>query len=188
MLKWLIKNRLNAFERRFGYDVTYARELLATDTRAVRQLATRGREHVRDERPRFHPTGDASERLASAFQAAIQQGDLPGIARLLAEDAILYTDGGGKRAAALNPVHGKDRILRFLLGLAGKHRLPVPDEVVATTINGLPGFVIRIAEGAEPGASEIETRIETIALEISDGAIAAIYAVRNPDKLRHLRQ
>src|SRR5262249_57642754 len=39
MLKWLIKNRLNAFERKFGYDVTYARELLATDTRAFLRFA-----------------------------------------------------------------------------------------------------------------------------------------------------
>ena len=173
------------------FDMDYAQiaEVLERSEAAVRQLATRGREHVRDERPRFHPTGDASARLASAFQAAMLQGDVPGIARLLAEDAILYTDGGGKRVAALNPIRGKDRILRFMVGLASKRRLPVPDEVIATTINGLPGFVVRIDDGtgAGPGAGP-EAGIETIALEISDGAIAAIYTVRNPDKLRHLAQ
>jgi RNA polymerase sigma-70 factor, ECF subfamily len=165
------------------FDMDYAQiaEVLERSEAAVRQLATRGRDHVRDERPRFHPTGDESARLASAFQAAMLQGDVPGIARLLAEDAILYTDGGGKRAAALNPIRGKDRILRFMVGLASKRRLPVPDEVIATTINGLPGFLVHIDDGTEAG-------IETIALEISDGAIAAIYTVRNPDKLRHLAQ
>jgi RNA polymerase sigma-70 factor (ECF subfamily) len=169
------------------FDMDYAQiaDVLERSEAAVRQLATRGREHVRDERPRFHPTDDASARLASAFQAAMLQGDVPGIARLLAEDAILYSDGGGKRVAALNPIRGKDRIVRFMVGLASKRRLPVPDEVIATTINGLPGFVVRIADGTEAGA---EAGIETIALEISDGAIAAIYTVRNPDKLRHLAQ
>jgi len=163
------------------FDMDYAQiaEVLERSEAAVRQLATRGREHVRDERPRFHATGDATARLASAFHAAMLQGDLPGIARLLAEDAILYTDGGGKRDAALNPIYGKDKIVRFLLGLERQRRLPVPDEVIATTINGLPGFVLRIDAGTQAG-------IETIALEISDGAIAAIYTVRNPDKLRHL--
>jgi RNA polymerase sigma-70 factor (ECF subfamily) len=165
------------------FDMDYAQiaDVLERSEAAVRQLATRGREHVRDERPRFHPTDDASARLASAFQAAMLQGDVPGIARLLAEDAILYTDGGGKRAAALNPIRGKDRIVRFMVGLASKRRLPVPDEVIATTINGLPGFVVRIDDGTGAGP-------ETIALEVSDGAIAAIYTVRNPDKLRHLAQ
>ena len=159
------------------FDMDYAQiaEVLERSEPAVRQLATRGREHVRDERPRFHPTDDASARLASAFQAAMLQGDVPGIARLLAEDAILYTDGGGKRDAALNPIRGRDRILRFLRGLDRQHRLQLPGEVIATTINGLPGFVLR-------GDAEVET----LALEISDGAIVAIYGVRNPDKLRHL--
>ena len=159
------------------FDMDYAQiaEVLERSAAAVRQLATRGREHVRDERPRFQATGDATARLASAFHAAMLLGDLPGIALLLAEDAILYTDGGGKRDAALNPIYGRDKILRFLLGLERQRRLPLPDEVIATAINGLPGFVVRTDAG-----------VETIALEISDGAIAAIYTVRNPDKLRHL--
>ena len=163
------------------FDMDYAQiaEVLERSEAAVRQLATRGREHVRDERPRFHATGDATARLASAFHAAMLQGDLPGIARLLAEDAILYTDGGGKRDAALNPIYGRDKILRFLLGLERQRRLPAAAEVIATTINGLPGFVLRTGAGTQAA-------IETLALEISDGAIVAIYGVRNPDKLRHL--
>jgi alkylhydroperoxidase family enzyme len=39
MLTWLIKRRLDAFERRFGYDTTYMRELLATDRRAFLRYA-----------------------------------------------------------------------------------------------------------------------------------------------------
>ena len=43
-------------------------------------------------------------------------------------------------------------------------------------VNGLPGFVTREPDG----------ELQTTALEIEDGKIAAIYVVRNPDKLRHL--
>lgn len=43
-------------------------------------------------------------------------------------------------------------------------------------INGLPGLVIHLADGPE-----------TIAIETNGEQIVAIYIVRNPDKLRHLR-
>ncbi|HEX3765046.1 MAG TPA: sigma-70 family RNA polymerase sigma factor [Kofleriaceae bacterium] len=161
------------------FDMDYANiaEILDRSEAACRQLATRGRDHVRDERPRFAASPDATARLAGAFHAALRQGDLAGFARLLADDAVLYSDGGGKRNAALRPIHGRDKIVRFVLGLADKGWLPVPVAAEPVQINGLPGFVIRTAEGPE-----------TLALEISGDAIVAIYGVRNPEKLRHLGQ
>ncbi|TMQ17147.1 MAG: RNA polymerase sigma-70 factor [Deltaproteobacteria bacterium] len=159
------------------FDMDYAAiaEVLERSEAACRQLAARARDHVRDDRPRFAPSGDAGARLATAFQAAMVTGDLDGLARMLADDAVLYTDGGGKRLAALNPIHGKDRILRFFTGIAGKRGLPSPELVSPASINGLPGFVLRGDDGPE-----------TLALEIANDQIVAIYAVRNPDKLRHL--
>jgi len=159
------------------FDMDYAdiADVLDRSEAACRQLATRGRDHVRDERPRFAASPDATARLAGAFHAALRQGDLAGLAQLLADDAVLYTDGGGKRNAALQPIYGRDKILRFVLGLASKGWLPVPVAAEPVQINGLPGFVIRTADGPE-----------TFALEVSGDAIVAIYGVRNPDKLRHL--
>lgn len=142
---------------------------------ACRQLAARAREHVRDERPRFETTDETRERLATAFQTAMVTGDLQTIAQMLADDAIFYTDGGGKRLAALNPIYGKDKILRFLVGIGTKQPLPKPEDVERAEINGLPGFLVRTADG-----------IETLALEIGNDRVVAMYAVRNPDKLRHL--
>ncbi len=161
------------------FDMDYAAiaDILDRSEPAVRQLATRGRDHVRDERPRFTATDEATTRLASAFQAAIQAGDVPALARMLAEDAVFYSDGGGKRSAALNPIYGKDKILRLITGLAAKRLLVKPQAIVATTINGRPGFVVHTDDG-----------IETLALEISGEQIVAIYDVRNPDKLRHVPQ
>lgn len=159
------------------FDMDYSEVAGALDRSeaACRQLAARAREHVRDERPRFDTTEETRERLATAFHTAMVTGDLQTIAQMLADDAIFYTDGGGKRLAALNPIYGKDKILRFLVGVGTKTPLPKPENVDRVDINGLPGFIVRTDEG-----------VETISLEIANDRVVAIYGVRNPDKLKHL--
>jgi RNA polymerase sigma-70 factor (ECF subfamily) len=94
---------------------------------------------------------------------------------VLAEDAVLYSDGGGKRRAALNPIVGKARILRFLEVGARKGTVFVASAFARVSLNGLPGFVFQTREGTE-----------TLALEVADGRITALYSIRNPDKLGHL--
>jgi RNA polymerase sigma-70 factor (ECF subfamily) len=159
----------------FDMDYPDLAEVLERSEAACRQLVARGREHMRQDRPRFEATPDATRRLTGAFHAAMLEGNLPALAQLLAEDAVFYSDGGGKRNAALNPLHGRDKILRFLAGLAAKGWLPSPLDAEPVQINGSPGYVVRAAEG-----------VETIAFDISGDHIVAIYAVRNPDKLHHL--
>src|SRR3569623_216401 len=102
------------------FDMDYAdvASTLDRSEAACRQLAARAREHVRDARPRYAPNPVATERLGDAFLRAATTGDVAPITAMLAEDAILYTDGGGKRHAALNPIYGRDKILRFLTGVA----------------------------------------------------------------------
>lgn len=159
------------------FDMDYAAiaDALDRSEAACRQLAARGREHVREQRPRFQPSRDAELRLLGAVAAAMSTGDVDALAEVLAEDAVLYSDGGGKRAAALNPIFGRAKILRFLHGVKRKRALPAPAQVRLARLNGLPGFVLDLDEG-----------VETIALAASGDHIAAIYIVRNPDKLRHL--
>lgn len=161
------------------FDMDYADVAAALDSTegACRQLAARGREHVRQDRPRYAATGAEARALADAFVVAVASGDIGGLARLLADEAVLYSDGGGKRLAALNPIVGKDRIVRFFEGVRAKFGAGAyaADRVAAATLNGLPGFVFHTAEGPE-----------TVAFEIANGAIVAIYSVRNPDKVRHL--
>ncbi len=159
------------------FDMDYAAiaGVLERSEAACRQLATRAREHVRDERPRFEPGADAEARLVGAFATAMVSGNVDALATILAEDAVFYSDGGGKRPAALNPIFGRDKIMRFLAGLQHKRRLPTAQTARPVRINGLPGFVLHEPEG-----------LETLALEIDGERIVAIYAIRNPDKLRHL--
>ncbi|MES1209288.1 MAG: sigma-70 family RNA polymerase sigma factor [Pseudomonadota bacterium] len=143
---------------------------------ACRQLVTRAREHVRQDRPRYAPSDAEARRLADAFVTAAATGDVNGLARLLADDAVWYSDGGGKRVSALKPIVGKDRIVRFYEGIWAKGSGAFSAfQAQPVTLNGLPGFVFQTAEG-----------IETLAVETANGLIVALYAVRNPDKVRHL--
>ena len=140
---------------------------------ACRQLAARARANVRQSRPRFKVAPEKGGEILSAFMSAYRTGNVSALAGLLAEDAVLHADGGGKRKAALNPIYGRDRVLRFIAGAA--HKWPVGG-LRPVVINGLPGCVVSLPDGG----------VQTIALEVSGGSIKAIYSVRNPDKLRHI--
>jgi RNA polymerase sigma-70 factor (ECF subfamily) len=160
------------------FDMDFAAVAAAIDRTeaACRQLAARAREHVRQDRPRYPANDDEARKLADAFLAALTTGDVGGLTRILADDAVLYADGGGKRRAAPGPIVGKKKILQLVEGIRARGGGGFsPHRVQPATLNGLPGFVVQTAEGTE-----------TLALEIADGAIVAIYAVRNPDKVQHL--
>jgi RNA polymerase sigma-70 factor (ECF subfamily) len=143
----------------------------------VRQLASRAREHVRQARPRFSVSQEEAQRLATAFAAASASGDMAGLANLLAEDAILVSDGGGKRKAALRVLVGRADIVRLMEGLAWRGGgLRNVTAMRTARINGYPGLVLSFGDGPE-----------TIAFQPGDdGQIAAIYMVRNPEKLAHV--
>jgi RNA polymerase sigma-70 factor (ECF subfamily) len=162
----------DVFEMEFG-DIA---KVLERSESACRQLAARGRSHVHDARPRFRVPQDEVARIAEAFQRAVVSGDATRFAEVLAADAILYSDGGGKRAAALNPIYGRDKIVRFFEGVTRGGGL-MPAAVQQVRVNGLPGFVTVDRDG------NIDT---VVTIDIRDGQIAAIYAVRNPDKLAHV--
>jgi RNA polymerase sigma-70 factor (ECF subfamily) len=102
---------------------------------------------------------------------------MQGLAALLAEDAILVSDGGGKRKAALRVMVGRDDVVRLMQGLAWRGSgLAAVTEIRTARINGYPGLVVSFGDGPE-----------TIAFQPGeDGLIAAVYMVRNPEKLTHV--
>jgi RNA polymerase sigma-70 factor (ECF subfamily) len=155
----------------FDMDYSAVAQMLERSEAACRQLAARAREHVRTEKPRYQ----ADDKIVDAVAAALATGDASALASLLAEDAVFYSDGGGKKAAALNPIYGRAKILRFAEGIRDKR--PVIESIERVRINGLPGFVMHTSEGPE-----------TIAFEIAEGVVTRVYAVRNPDKLGHLNR
>lgn len=154
----------------FDYEFGEIAEILGRDPAACRQLAARARAHVRESKPRFSVSPEEGERIAAAFQEAVASGEVSRLAGILAEGCVLRSDGGGKRFAALNPIVGRDRVARFFAGLT--HKLGAPTSV-PVRINGQPGLV-GIGQDGEP---------QTMAFDVEDGRITAIYVVRNPDKL-----
>ncbi|WP_372784204.1 RNA polymerase sigma factor SigJ [Phenylobacterium sp.] len=160
----------------FDEDYGTVAETLGRTEPAVRQLASRAREHVREARPRFSVSQEEALRLANAFMAASTQGDMAGLSALLAEDAIMVTDGGGKRAAALRVLVGREDIVDLLQRIAWRQHAPEMLQVGGARINGYPGFVLTLADGPA-----------TVAFQPGqDGLIAAVYMVRNPEKLAHV--
>jgi len=153
-------------------------ETLGRDSAACRQLAKRARAHVRQARPRFRLERARALELAQAFFTASRSADPGAIGELgamLAEDVGMYTDGGGKRPAAIRPLFGQERVLRLLGVLAGHYAQHGSTLVRVAFVNGLPGFITRESDGV----------LQTTALDIEDGRITTVYVVRNPDKLRH---
>jgi RNA polymerase sigma-70 factor (ECF subfamily) len=142
---------------------------------ACRKLASRARRRVAETRPQVKPSRSDANAFIEKFQQALTTGDVASFAKMLAEDAKLIADGGGKVYAALNPIEGRDRIVRFLTGLVTK--FGVPKEVRRLSLNGADGFLI-IEDGGGMQTWSIEWN--------ANGEAQMIYAVRNPDKLRRL--
>ena len=160
----------------FGVEFDEVAKTIDRDPAATRQLAARARTHIRDARPRYKLEKEQGLQIANAFFAASRSGDMAALGSLLAADVGMWADGGGKRPAAMEPVLGYDIVLKLHRSLAvlfGKYGSTL---VHTGTINGLPGFVTREADG----------EFQTTALEIEDGKIVGIYVMRNPDKLKHI--
>jgi RNA polymerase sigma-70 factor (ECF subfamily) len=187
----LALDRLSPLERAafllhdvFDYSFTQVAHALGRNEAACRQLASRARSRVREAKPRgvAPPTRSASTsidpkhaQIVSAFITASRSGDLDTLTRILARDARIVSDGGGKVPAALNVIEGADRVAAFLAGVVRKGWT---DDLTIRfdTINGLPGLMM-----SGPGGL-----VQTNAFEFEGDVITAIYVVRNPDKLRHL--
>jgi RNA polymerase sigma-70 factor (ECF subfamily) len=180
----LLLERLSPLERAafllhdvFEMSFQQVAEVLRRDPAACRQLATRARKHIEDGRPRFDARAEDRARIAAAFIAAAGSGDPAQLTRLLAEDAVFVSDGGGKVRAALNPILGREKIAAFFIGVRRKLPHPEGTEYRPTVINGMPGFLIVRPDGGID---------QTLSFEIQDGLIRRIYVVRNPDKLKAL--
>ena len=161
----------------FGVALDEIARALDRDPAACRKLATRAREHLREARPRYGVTAERGAQIAHAFYVASRAGDLTGLRQLLAEDVVVYSDGGGKRSAATKPVSGCSRVERFYVGLARKDHGRPAAFYEPTQIDGLPGFITIASDGVA----------QTTAIAVEDDKIVAIYMVRNPDKLQRLK-
>jgi len=154
-----------------GYDEIAA--ALETTEANSRQLVSRARSHLRERRPRFMVDRVRHQAVLHRFLSACTNGDTSELVTVLKEDVTVYSDGGGKARAALNPIYGLDKTIRFILGLNRKWGQELSGGYFAE-VNGEPGFVFTLDE----------KMASVLALDIDDDErIRAIYYVANPDKL-----
>ena len=155
----------------FDYDYGEIAVVLEKSEPAVRQVVHRAAGRVRQERPRFTVPPETHRRLLEKFVQAARSGQRSAIRELLADDATVIGDGGGKVTSAPGGLHGADRVTNLFW--ANYRNLGDRIEYRIATINGDPGL-LRYVDGVIESAQAVET----------DGQrIVAIYVIRNPDKL-----
>jgi len=161
-------------------EVATALEITETNAKVLLHRA-RGRMRIYD-KDRAIP--DASRREATRqaleqFLLCLKNRDAEGLEKLLTEDVVSISDGGGEVAAALRPVLGRDRVIRLITGLAEKAG-PMP-RVTFRLLNGWPAMAIEVEEqDRRPGfASRF-----TMHFEVNDsGLIRRLDTVVAPGKL-----
>lgn len=172
VLTTLTPEQATAYVLRKVLDVAYDEiaGVLETSPVAARQLVSRAQRAIAADLGALG--GGQLERDARALErlgAAVAEGDVEAIVALLSPDATLYSDGGGRRSAALRPILGAEKIARTLLGLARNAGL----RITPTLVNGGAGVLVQ----------EHGTLTTTITLHTTDEGVHALYFVRNPEKL-----
>jgi RNA polymerase sigma-70 factor (ECF subfamily) len=177
----LMLERLTPVERavfllRESFDFSYREiaEIVGKTEENCRQIDRRARKHLEEHRRSVPADPAEHDRLVEGFLRAVRDGDMDGMVALLARDATLYSDGGGKVKAAQKPVHGAESIARFLYNIRRQAvQMEVDFELRPTIVNGRTGFVT-LAEGRP---------YNVFALDTEPGKIRGVYVVINPDKL-----
>jgi RNA polymerase sigma-70 factor, ECF subfamily len=158
----------------FETDYPEVARILGKTEPACRQLVHRAKERVKAGKPRFTPSRAEQEKVMEGFKRAVASGDVAGLAALFSADATLYSDGGGKALATLNPVYGAEKIARFFIGVRDKQ--PEGHVIEPRIINGSLGYVVTVGDRV----------LQADHFEFDGARIAEVHIVRNPDKLRHL--
>ncbi|WP_175410421.1 RNA polymerase sigma-70 factor [Streptomyces sp. TRM64462] len=156
----------------FAYDEIA--EAVGKTPAAVRQIAHRARGHVDARRPRRTASASEARAALESFQRALETGDPQGLLDVLAPDVVLLSDGGGVKKAALHPVIGAEKIVRFYLG--GSAKVQATITWGPTVVNGSPALALYVG-------GEFEG---VMAARVEDARITGLYFVRNPEKLTHV--
>ena len=159
----------------FGHTFEEISEILGKPAANCRKLVSRARVRVRAEKPRFTATHQEHEELLKKFLDACRVGELEPLLNLLGENASLHSDGGGKATAVPKVLHDRNVIAKFFINVVRIGEASANGfETRFATFNGAPGLLLYVK--GHP--------VTALSLDVQDGKIHAIFAHRNPDKLR----
>ncbi|MFF5553699.1 RNA polymerase sigma-70 factor [Streptomyces olivaceoviridis] len=176
VLETLSPTERAVFVLREVFDVDYDEIAAAVgkSPAAVRQIAHRARRHIDARRPRSVVSVSETRAALESFQRALETRDLQGLLDVLAPEVVVVSDGGGIKQAALRPIIGAEKVVRFLAGGLGKTDATIT--VGPAVVNGSPGLVFRL-DGEIDGV---------MAARVEDARITGLYYVRNPEKLNRV--
>nr|WP_222836668.1 RNA polymerase sigma-70 factor [Beutenbergia cavernae] len=161
-----------------GYDYADVAAIVEKNESNCRQILVRARKRIDAGRPRFDADREHRDRLAAQFIAAVTDGDLAGLERLLAADVVFVGDGGGRAPAIQRPLIGMAGVVRFLGGMIRQgERFGAVIE--AGEANGQLAMVVRTAQG---------DLLSVMTIDVADGQVVALRNQLNPDKLQHVGQ
>jgi RNA polymerase sigma-70 factor (ECF subfamily) len=160
----------------FDYPYDEVGRIVDKSPENCRQILVRAHRHVREGRRRFEVSREERDEVANRFLAAWEDGDTDSLIQLLAPDATVYGDGGGKAPAVPVPLVGPERVAKAIIGWGRRaHELGLVHR--QARVNGEPGLVFYDEAGRPVWVS---------ALEIAGGVVVAIRSILNPDKLEHV--
>ena len=160
----------------FDYPYDEVARIVGKSEANSRQILSRAHAHIDEGRRRFDVSRAEREEVARRFLEAWETGDTDALVAVLAPDATLYGDGGGKAPAIRRPLVGALRVAKALIGWRPMTLAQGVTYRVAG-VNGEPGVVYYWPDGRVAGVQE---------LEIAEGVVVAVRSISNPDKLAHL--
>jgi len=156
----------------FDYDYAEIAGMLGKSEANCRQILRRARQRLTNRRTRFDTSPEQQERLMQKFTRAAAAGDMEELLALLADDITCWSDGGGKAAATMRPVCGRERVARLIVGSLRK--LAPPDRVTRLLeVNGQPGIINYVNQRPQ----------SVVILDTIDDQVQTIYVITNPEKL-----
>jgi RNA polymerase sigma-70 factor, ECF subfamily len=149
-------------------------QILGKSEAACRQLVSRARKRVREDKPRVHVNPAVRAQLLQQLAAAVQAQDPRVLLVVLTKDATWTSDGGGKTKAAKKIVSGAERVARFALGVFRRHLSRM--RFVPVNVNDEAGLAVFFDD----------LLLSVITIRTDGHKILGVYSILNPDKIRGL--
>ena len=160
----------------FDYDYAEIAAFVGRKEAACRQLFSRAKKHLAESQRHVSIPAEVHKRLLSGFIEAVQAGNQKALMDLLAEDASLIADGGGKiPGAATQPVIGSRVVAQFAIG-ANLGFLPADYHIELSEVNYQPAVIARAADRV----------LVVLTIEVENQRVKTVRFMANPDKLAHL--